>query len=181
MTISRLLTPSARRAVLVHGCSLAVMCSFALPGAAQAATAPGAVTIGSLTASPTTVTPGQTVTFSSTLTANENAAGYPVEFSLFSPGASTSTNTVDSATFKIGTQTTETSSWTVPAGTKPGTYTVGVAAFNPSWSTLLAQKTITFTVAAAGTTSPLAVTVNSLTASPPTVLPGQTVTFSAGL
>src|SRR6202046_5328374 len=139
------------------------------------------VTVNSLTASPATVTPGQTVTFSAGLTANENAAGYPVEFSLFSPGASTSTNTVDSATFKTGTKINETSSWDVPAGTKPGTYKLIVSTFTPSWSAILAQKTITFAVAAAGTATPLAVTVDSLTASPPTVLPGQTVTFSAAL
>ena len=53
----------------------------ALPAPARAQT----FTMSSVTATPATVQPGQTVTFAATITANQNASNYPVEFSLVSP------------------------------------------------------------------------------------------------
>ena len=58
---------------------------IALPAPARAQT----ITMSSATASPATVQPGKTVIFTATITANQNASNYPVEFSLVSPGAST--------------------------------------------------------------------------------------------
>ena len=42
-------------------------------------------------------------------------------------------------TFKAGAPLTETYSWTVPAGTKAGTYTLYVAVYNPTYSVKYAQ------------------------------------------
>ena len=120
---------------------------FALPAPARAQT----VTISSVTASPASVQPGQAVTFTATMTASQNLSNYPVEFSLVPPGAS-GTNTMQglySATFKAGASLTEAYSWTVPAGTKAGTYTLYVAVYNPAYSVKYAQKTTTLTVTAA--------------------------------
>ena len=52
-------------------------------------------------------------------------------------------------TFQAGAPLTQTYSWTAPAGTKAGTYTMYVAVFNPAWSALLAQKTTVLTITAA--------------------------------
>ena len=56
---------------------------IALPAPARAQT----ITISSVTASPATVQPGQTVVFTATMTASQNASKYPVEFSLVPLGA----------------------------------------------------------------------------------------------
>ena len=61
-----------------------VLALIALPAPARAQT----ITISSVTASPASVQPGQTVVFTATMTANQNASNYPVEFSLVPPGAS---------------------------------------------------------------------------------------------
>lgn len=110
------------------------------------------VSVNSLTANPTTVQPGQTVVFSATMTASANASNY-VEFSLIPPGASAGTNPTQGVfflTFMAGAPLTETYSWTVPAGTNPGAYTMQLAVFDPAWSSLLALKSAVLTIAAAG-------------------------------
>src|SRR5271165_5662229 len=99
---------------------------FALPAPARAQT----VTINSVTATPATVQPGQTVVFTAKMTANENLSNYPVEFSLVAPGAKPGqsiTQQVFRETFKAGAPLTQADSWTVPAGTQPGAYTMLVA------------------------------------------------------
>ena len=121
---------------------------IALPAPARAQT----ISVSSVTASPASVQPGQTVVFTATMTDNQNASNYPVEFSLQPPGASPGTNTMQkvfSETFKAGAALVQTDSWTVPAGTKAGTYTMGVAVFNPAWSALLASKGTALTITAA--------------------------------
>ena len=56
---------------------------IALPAPARAQT----ITISSVTASPASVQPGQTVVFTATMTASQNASNYPVEFSLAPSGS----------------------------------------------------------------------------------------------
>jgi hypothetical protein len=119
-----------------------------LPAPARAQT----ITINSVTATPATVQPGQTVVFTATITANQNASNYPVLFSLHPPGASAGTNTTQggfSATFHAGTPLTGTYSWTVPAGTSPGAYSMQVSVYNPTWSVMLASRSTTLTITAA--------------------------------
>jgi hypothetical protein len=127
--------------IIVFAILLALM---ALPAPARAQT----FTISSLTASPVTVQPGQTVTFSATITASQNASNYPVEFSLIFNGQNV-TQKVFYLTFQAGASSIQAYSWTVPAGTGAGTYSMEVAVFNPAWSSVLAMKTAALTVAGA--------------------------------
>ena len=117
---------------------------MALPVPARAQT----FTISSVTASPATVQPGQTVTFSATITASQNASNYPVEFSLVFNGQNV-TQKVFYLTFKADAISVQAYSWTVPAGTAAGTYSMEVAVFNPTWSSALAMKSAALTIAAA--------------------------------
>ena len=117
---------------------------MALPAPARAQT----FTISSVTASPATVQPGQTVTFSATISASQNASNYPVEFSLVFNGQNV-TQKVFYPTFKADAISVQAYSWTVPAGTGAGTYTMEVAVFNPTWSSALAMKSAALTIAAA--------------------------------
>ena len=117
---------------------------MALPAPARAQT----FTISSVTASPATVQPGQTVTFSATISASQNASNYPVEFSLVFNGQNV-TQKVFYLTFKADAISVQAYSWTVPAGTAAGTYSMEVAVFNPTWSSALAMKSAALTIAAA--------------------------------
>jgi hypothetical protein len=106
-------------------------------------------TISSLTATPASVQPGQTTVFTATITANQSASNYPVQFSLTNPSGSNTAQTVFFPTFKGGAALTQAYGWTVPSGTSPGTYTMQVSVFNPTWSQMLASKTVALTIAAA--------------------------------
>ena len=102
------------------------------------------VTANSLTATPATVQAGQTIVFSATLTASQNASNYPVEFSV--PGK----NTVFFLSFTAGKPITETFSWTVPAGTAPGSENLILGVYTPSWQVpALVYASTTFNVSAA--------------------------------
>ena len=147
------LSPSGRYVTrFVGGIVIAMLLAvIAFPAPARAQT----ITISSVTTSPASVQAGQTVTFTATMTANENLSHYPVLFSLMAPGASMGTNTMqglDWATFTAGKSVSEAYRWTVPAGTKAGTYTLYVAVFNPAWSVRYAQTTATLAITAAGVT-----------------------------
>ena len=123
-----------------------VLALIALPAPARAQT----ITMSSVTASPASVQPGQTVVFTATMTDNQNDSNYPVEFSLVPAGASAATaQEVFYVTFKAGAPLVQTYSWTVPAGTKAGTDTVYVAVYNQAWSVKFAQKTTALAVTAA--------------------------------
>ena len=123
----------------------------ALPGPARAQT----VTINSVTASPASVQPGHAVTFTATMTASQNLSNYPVELSLAPSGSSRSTmQEASSLTFKAGVALSDAYSWTVPASTKAGAYTLYVAVYNPAYSVKYAQTTTTLTIAAASAAAP---------------------------
>ena len=127
--------------IIVFAILLALM-ALSAPARAQS------FTISSVTASPATVQPGQTVTFSAKITASQNASNYPVEFSLMFNGQSV-TQKVFYLTFKPDAISVQAYSWTVPAGTGAGTYSMVVAVFNPTWSSMLATKSAALTIAAA--------------------------------
>jgi hypothetical protein len=127
--------------IIVFAMLLALM---ALPAPARAQT----FTVSSVTASPATVQPGNTVTFSATITASEKASNYPVEFSLIFNGKNV-TQQVFYPTFQAGASSIQAYSWAVPAGTSSGTYNMEVAVFNPTWTSMLSMKSTALTVAAA--------------------------------
>ena len=128
--------------------SALLLALFALPAPARAQT----VTISSLTASPASVQPGQSVVFTATMTASQNLSNYPVLFSLVPPGAPASTKTTQQlflGTFTAGASLTEAFGWTVPAGTTAGTYTMYVAVYNPAYTVTYAQTSTALTITAA--------------------------------
>ena len=136
------------RLIEIAALAISVAC-VALPASASAQT----ITLKSLTAGPTTVQRGQTVVFTATMTSNANASNYPVEFSLNPAGVTGSINSVSYVTFQAGASLTKTFSWTVPSSTPLGLATLVLAVYNPAWHVpALVQKSITFTVAAAGGT-----------------------------
>jgi hypothetical protein len=122
---------------------------IAFPAPARAQT----FTMSSAAATPATVQPGKTVTFTDTITANQNASNYNVLFSLLAPGApgNITAQTSFPVTFKAGAPVTEVYSWTAPASANPGTYTFVAAVFNPTWSQVLGSKSTTLTIATAST------------------------------
>ena len=141
-----------------------------------------AVSILSLSASSPTVSPGQTVSFTAVLEANQSVSSYPIEFSWTAPGSSTGTNAVVFVTYQAGQTVTETTSWTVPAGATPGSYKLLVNAYDPAWDVpALAAASAVFSVSGTSLAAPLAVTLNSLTATPTVAQPGQTITLTAAL
>ena len=132
--------------------SVLLLVLLALPAPARAQT----ITISSLTASPASVQPGQSVVFTAKMTASQNLSNYPVLFSLVPPGAPQSTKTTQGlflGTFTAGASLTEAYSWTVPAGTAAGTYTMYVAVYNPAYSVTYAQTSTALAITAAGTAS----------------------------
>jgi hypothetical protein len=118
---------------------------IAFPAPARAQT----FTMSSVAAAPTAVQPGKTVVFTDTITANQNASNYNFAFLLSAPGGSNVAQQFFTITAKAGVPLTEAYGWTVPAGAKPGTYTMETAVFNPAWSQILVSKTIALTVTAA--------------------------------
>jgi hypothetical protein len=140
------------RYLIRSACLILLFIMFAI-GISRAATSPPlAFTINALTASPTTVVPGQTIAFSTTVAANKAAAGYLVTLWWY-PGTTHNNagSSVQPENFVAGQPLTGTASWTVPAGTAPGSYTLVVSIYPANWSVNYATTSITFTVAAAGT------------------------------
>ena len=159
-----------------------VALTFVASSRSYAQSSPVAVSIVSLSMSSPTVSPGQTVTFTTVLKANQSASGYPVEFSWVGPGASAGTNAVVFANYQANQPVTETTSWTVPSNATPGSYKLYVNAYDPAWNVpALAATTAGFTVSGSSAPAPLAVTLDSLTATPTVAQPGQTVTITAAL
>ena len=132
-----------------------------LPPAEHPAHAATTFTIQSVTAIPASVRPGQTVALSTTVTANTAASDYTVGLQVFLnnvylPSAS---QLFSGLTFRANQSVTESSRWTIPAGTTPGTYELLAGVFDANWNWQTGQA-IYFTVEAAGATA--AVTVNAV-------------------
>jgi hypothetical protein len=137
---------------------------LAIPASVRAQT----ITINSLTATPAPVHPGQTLVLTAKITASQNASNYPVLFSLMPPAASSGTNTMQklfSDTFTTGAPLIQTDSWTVPAGTSPGSYTLNLGVYNPTYSALLASASTAVTIGS-GTAASAAETYPVLTEFP---------------
>ena len=150
------LAPCGRYAgrLVEFGVGAIALALFALPAPARAAET---VTISSVTASPASVQPGRAVTFTAKMTSSQNESNYPVLFSLVPPGAPQSTKTTQGlfyGNFTAGASLTEAYSWTVPAGTTAGTYTMYVAVYNPAYSVQYAQTSTALTITAAAASAP---------------------------
>lgn len=118
---------------------------------AQAATT---FTISSVTAIPASVKPGQTVALSTTVTADTLASDYTVGLQVFLnnvylPSAS---QLFSGLTFRANTSVTETSRWTIPAGTTPGAYELLAGVFDHNWN-WQTGRAINFAVTAATATA----------------------------
>ena len=108
-------------------------------------------TVNSVSAKPSTVKPGQTITFSTTVTASANASNYTIALQVFLNNTylPSSSKLFSGLTFTARRAVTETSKWTIPAGTTPGSYELLAGVFNSSWVWQTGQA-IYFTVAATG-------------------------------
>jgi hypothetical protein len=111
-------------------------------------------TVNSVTASPSTVQPGQTVNFSTTVTANANAPYYTIGLQLFTNNTFllAPSKLFSGLIFQANKPIIESSSWTIPAGTTPGTYKLLAGVFDSNWNWQTGQA-IYFTVAATGAVS----------------------------
>ena len=143
--------------ILIFGMLLALI---ALPAPARAQT----ITISSMTASPGH-RPART---NGCFHRHDDRQSERLELSCrifvvgpWRPPGNNTTQQVFSETFKAGAALIQTYSWTVPAGTKAGAYTLYVAVFNPTWSAKLAQKSTALTITAASAPGAAAPSISS--------------------
>ena len=131
--------------IIVFAMLLALI-AFSAPTRAQT------IAITSVTAAPATIGPGQTVVFTATMTANQNASNYMVLFSLQPPGASPGNNTAQrgfTVTFHADASFIQAYGWTAPMGISPGVYKLTVSVYTPAYRVNLVTKTTLLTVTAA--------------------------------
>jgi hypothetical protein len=109
-------------------------------------------TVNSVTASPGSVQPGQTVDFATVVTANANASNYAVGLQVFLNGVYLNwpiSQVFTGLRFHAGKPLTQTSSWTIPAGQTSGTYKLLAGVFDPHWNWQTGASTY-FTVTVGG-------------------------------
>ncbi len=140
----------------LNGHLIASLCATTIIGGAPLAAHAAAVgiTINSLSATQS-VSPGQTVTFTANLTANQSISSYPIEFSWLAPGATSGANGVEFVSLTAGKGATETYQVKLPASAKAGTYTLLLNVYNPSWAVpAMAAAKATFQVGSSAPVSP---------------------------
>jgi hypothetical protein len=97
-------------------------------------------TVNSVTATPAAVQPGQTVRFATTVTANATASDYTIGLQVFLDNtvltylAGPPSKLFTGLTFQAYKPITQTSSWTIPAGTTPGKYELLAGVFDSNWN-----------------------------------------------
>jgi mannan endo-1,4-beta-mannosidase len=127
------------------------------------------VTIGPTTASPTSVSTGQGVTVSTTVTMSAAVSGAAVDLEVYdSSNVKVGQGVYSGQTFAAGTA--RSFNWTWPGNATPGTYTVKVGVFNADWSTMYKWDNAAASIAV---TTPAAFTVTSTTLSRTSVARGQ--------
>lgn len=141
-----------------------------------------AFAIGNISASPTAIQRGGTlsVTAAVTNTGTSAASGINVLMSLTNPlGNDFPGNQViiENQSFAAGQTRTLTFQWTAGTNAAMGAYTVGIGAFNANWSTLYVWKNAgsAFTV---GTANNLAFAIGATSVSPTSVARGATATVT---
>jgi hypothetical protein len=130
---------------LVKNPLLIALFSLTMFSSVTAAYAATIFTVNSANATPTTVRPGQTVTFATTVTANTEAPNYTIGLQVFDHTTSTflagPSRLFQGLTFQANKPLSETSSWTIPAGTTAGTYELLASVFDSNWNWLAGQAT----------------------------------------
>jgi hypothetical protein len=104
-----------------------------LAGFSLNAQAAGSFTISDLSVVPEVAQPGQSVTFSVTITSSETVQNYPVELSWQPTGTSNGPSQVYRDSFTANQPVTLSYVWTVPAGTPPAPYTLYAGVYDPAW------------------------------------------------
>jgi hypothetical protein len=103
--------------------------------------------------SPTTVDDGQVLTFTVTMTANQNTTNNNIGFAVTTPAPSYTTVAgtffVSGVSFTAGVPVTTSTTWSVPAGTSGGSYLAFAGIWNSSWS-YLTGTTTPFTIFGVG-------------------------------
>ena len=155
---------------LIRGTLFLLLLAVIVGGPAEAR---GALSVSSLTVSPTSVEAGQTITVAVTITSTRYLSDYPLQFSWFQLGAgkSTATTGIVYVTLQANDPTTETYVTTVPADTAAGTYTLDVG------SRYQVYASTTFTISTGTTTGS---TTANLSASPTSITSGQSSTLTWG-
>jgi hypothetical protein len=141
-----------------------------------------AFSIGAITADPTAIQPGQslTVTTQVTNTGSATATGINVLLEMLDPLAGAFPGNQDGPsgeTFAPGQTKTYTFAVTIPTGVRQGVYSASIGVFNASWSIRYAwkQNGQAFTV---GTVVDPTFTITATSVSPETVAHGQEITVS---
>ena len=138
---------------------------------------PGTPTIGSFTASPTSVATGTPTTLTAGSVVESNGTGAITGVNVYRESNSTTGLQIGSDTL-VGAASQSGTSWSISApttGLSPGTYTYyAVAADSNGNSSAVASTTVTVTVVSSGTP-----TVGALTLSPSAVSAGTTISLAA--
>src|SRR5580700_2549607 len=94
----------------------------------HAQAAPASVTVA---ANPGSIKPGQAETLDATLAANSALSNYTLVFTVKAGGRLVAVRSFPNLNVAAGNAITETFSWLVPAGARPGNYTITVEAVGP--------------------------------------------------
>jgi hypothetical protein len=142
---------------------------------------PPSFTVGSTSATPSPVAPGQTATVATSVTGGPAASGIVVDVGIWNQaGARVVQQAYTGQSFAAGQTRGYTWPWAVPAGLATGTYRVSVGVFDATWTipyTWIDQAT-TFSVQAPAA---LAFSVGPTTVSPDPVSRGQSVTIGTAV
>ena len=138
-------------------------------------------TVGSTSATPSPVAPGQTATVATGVTGGVAASGIIVDVGIWNQaGTRVAQQAYSGQSFAAGQSRGYTWPWVVPAGLAAGTYRVSVGVFGSTWTTPYRwiDQAATFSVQAPAT---LAFSVGPTTASPNPVSRGQSVTIGTAV
>jgi mannan endo-1,4-beta-mannosidase len=140
----------------------------------------GGFTVGATTAVPSPLSPGQTLTVTTTVTAAAATSGAIVELEIYGPnGTLVAQQAYSGQSFTAGQARRYTWSWPSPSNLAGGAYTTGVGVYDATGNPYAVTANATsFTVQVSGSPALAAFQVGSTTASPSVARRRQTVTVS---
>ena len=99
--------------------------------------------VDAATTKPTNVNSGQSIAFSTTITANQKASSYTVGLQVFLNGTfiGNASKLIPGVSFAANTPVTESASWTVPSNAQSGTYTFLAGLFDSKFNWITGQST----------------------------------------
>jgi parallel beta-helix repeat protein len=132
------------------GCAMLLVAGAPRPALAQHAATAVAVAVNTVTATPSAVQVGQTVKFATTVTSTSKVTGYTIGLQVFLNNAyvQSGSQLFSGLTLLPNTPVSEQSSWSIPAGTAPGTYEILAGVFDSKWNWITGAST-TFVVSPA--------------------------------